>query len=126
MKILISAYHCEPDKGSELAVGWNWVLQLAKYHDVFVFTETGWRKAIERSLARNPIPRLTFTYIELPSWALFWEKGRLGFEGSGGTGCQAYFRCCRYRLSGDRWVAENQLLLPSGHPSAHVERFSNY
>ena len=80
MKILISAYHCEPDKGSEHAVGWNWALQLAKSHDVVVFTETGWREAIERSLARNPIPRLTFTYIELPSWALFWEKGRLGFE----------------------------------------------
>jgi len=81
MKILISAYHCEPDKGSELAVGWNWVLQMAKFHDVFVFTQTGWRKEIERSLAQNPISRLTFTYIELPSWALFWEKGRLGFEG---------------------------------------------
>jgi glycosyltransferase involved in cell wall biosynthesis len=81
MKVLISAYHCEPDKGSERAVGWNWALQLAKFHDVVVFTETGWRKAIERSLAKNPIPRLTFTYIELPSWALFWEKGRLGFEG---------------------------------------------
>jgi glycosyltransferase involved in cell wall biosynthesis len=81
MKILISAYHCEPDKGSERAVGWSWVLQLAKFHDVFVLTQTGSRKSIERSLAQNPIPRLTFTYIELPSWALFWEKGRLGFEG---------------------------------------------
>jgi glycosyltransferase involved in cell wall biosynthesis len=81
MKILLSAYHCEPDKGSELAVGWNWALQLAKFHDVVVFTETGWREAIEKSLARNPIPRLTFTYVELPAWALFWEKGRLGFEG---------------------------------------------
>jgi hypothetical protein len=75
MKILISAYHREPDKGSELAVGCNGVLQLAKYHDV-VFTETRWHEAIERSLARNPIPRLTFIYIQLPSWALFWEKGR--------------------------------------------------
>jgi len=80
MKILVSAYHCEPDKGSELAVGWSWVLQLAKSHDVFVITETGWRKAIEQNLTQNPVPRLTFTYVELPSWALFWEKGRLGFE----------------------------------------------
>ena len=78
MKILISVYHCEPDKGSELAVGWNWVPQLAKYHDV-VFTETGWREAIERSPARNPIPRLTFIYIELPSWgALSGERPRYG------------------------------------------------
>ena len=28
--ILISAYGCEPLKGSEAGVGWNWVLQMAK------------------------------------------------------------------------------------------------
>jgi glycosyltransferase involved in cell wall biosynthesis len=80
MKILISAYHCEPGKGSEHSVGWSWVLQLAKFHDVFVITETGWRNAIEKSLAQNPISRLKFVYLDLPPWALFWEKGRLGFE----------------------------------------------
>jgi len=31
MKILLSAYSCEPFKGSEPAVGWNWALTLAKF-----------------------------------------------------------------------------------------------
>jgi len=80
MKILLSAYHCQPGKGSELAVGWSWALQLSQFHDVFVFTQTGFRDAIERNLSQDPKPRLKFIYIDLPSWALFWEKGRLGFE----------------------------------------------
>src|ERR1700761_8512691 len=80
MKVLLSAYHCLPGKGSEHAVGWSWALQLAKCHDVFVFTQTRFRGAIERSLSQSPNPRLTFVYFDLPSWALFWEKTRLGFE----------------------------------------------
>ena len=37
-KILVSAYACEPYKGSEQAVGWNIVLELAKTNDVHVIT----------------------------------------------------------------------------------------
>ena len=36
--ILVSAYACEPLKGSEQGVGWNWVLQLAKKNNVHVIT----------------------------------------------------------------------------------------
>ena len=28
-KILLSAYACEPHKGSEPGIGWNWAIQLA-------------------------------------------------------------------------------------------------
>ena len=36
MKILVSAYSCEPNKGSESEVGWRWSLKLAeKGHKVF-------------------------------------------------------------------------------------------
>ncbi|NUQ42892.1 MAG: hypothetical protein HUU32_16005 [Calditrichaceae bacterium] len=31
-KILISAYACEPDKGSEPGVGWNRVRQIARFY----------------------------------------------------------------------------------------------
>jgi glycosyltransferase involved in cell wall biosynthesis len=80
MKVLLSAYHCLPGKGSEHAVGWSWALQLAQFHDVFVFTQKRFRDAIEKGLSQNPNPKLNFIYIDLSSWALFWEKGRLGFE----------------------------------------------
>ena len=34
MKVLISAYACEPAKGSEPVVGWTWALAAAREHDV--------------------------------------------------------------------------------------------
>lgn len=38
MKILVSAYACEPGKGSEPGVGWSFVNELAKKHNVTVLT----------------------------------------------------------------------------------------
>ena len=29
-KILLSAYACEPNEGSEPGVGWNWAIELKK------------------------------------------------------------------------------------------------
>ena len=80
MKVLVSAYLCEPDKGSELAVGWNWVLQIARFHDVWVLTDNRWRQGIQNFLEKEALPGGHFVYLDLPSWALFWKKGRLGLE----------------------------------------------
>ena len=39
MKILLSAYACEPNKGSEPEVGWKWAINLVKAgHEVYVVT----------------------------------------------------------------------------------------
>jgi len=38
-KILVSAYACLPDAGSEPGMGWNWVSRLAQYHDIWLLTE---------------------------------------------------------------------------------------
>ena len=41
-KILISAYACEPNKGSEPEVGWQWALTLSKLgNQVYVINEDG-------------------------------------------------------------------------------------
>ncbi len=37
-RILVSAYACEPDKGSEQGVGWHWVLEMAKTEELWVIT----------------------------------------------------------------------------------------
>lgn len=50
MNILISAYACEPYKGSEPAVGWNWALNLSKKHKVCVITRRNNKEAIEKFL----------------------------------------------------------------------------
>ena len=49
-KILVSAYACEPYKGSEQAVGWNIVLELAKTDDVHVITRANNKIPIEKFL----------------------------------------------------------------------------
>ena len=35
-KILVSAYGCEPFRGSEAGVGWNWILQMARHNEMYV------------------------------------------------------------------------------------------
>jgi len=78
VKVLMSAYACEPDKGSEPGAGWNWVLAAARNHDVWVMTRANNRDAIEASLARDPVPSLRFEYLDLPAWARFWKRGPRG------------------------------------------------
>jgi glycosyltransferase involved in cell wall biosynthesis len=69
MKVLLSAYSCEPGKGSERGVGWNLAKEVAKYHEVWVLTRPDEsRDAIEAELARNPVPNLHFVYFTLPFW----------------------------------------------------------
>jgi glycosyltransferase involved in cell wall biosynthesis len=76
MKILISAYSCEPGKGSERGVGWNVVRALAEYHDVWVLTRPDeGKEVIEAELARNPTPNLHFVYFTLPIWGGGWKWG---------------------------------------------------
>lgn len=41
MKILLSAYSCHPNKGSEPGVGWNWLKELSKDNEVWVFIYAG-------------------------------------------------------------------------------------
>ncbi|MEA5573564.1 glycosyltransferase [Calothrix sp. UHCC 0171] len=69
MKILISAYSCEPGMGSEPGVGWNVAREVAKYHEVWVLTRPDESKdIIETELERNPVPNLHFVYFTLPFW----------------------------------------------------------
>ena len=79
LKVLISAYACEPGKGSEPGVGWNWVRQIARFADeVWVITRANNREVIEEALAREPLPNVHWVYFDLPRWARFWKKGQRG------------------------------------------------
>jgi glycosyltransferase involved in cell wall biosynthesis len=78
LRILISAYACEPEKGSEPAVGWNWVLQISRFHEVWVITRKNNREPIEKALATKPLPNVHWVYFDLPRWARFWKKMQRG------------------------------------------------
>ncbi len=80
MKILISAYSCEPGRGSERGVGWNVAREVAKQHEVWVLTRPDESKAaIEAELKANPVPNLHFVYFTLPFWQ---DSMRLGQSGA--------------------------------------------
>lgn len=69
MKVLISAYSCEPGIGSEPDINWNIACEVAKYHDVWVLTRPNEsRDKIEAELARNPMLNLHFVCFTLPFW----------------------------------------------------------
>jgi glycosyltransferase involved in cell wall biosynthesis len=78
MKVLISAYACEPERGSEPGCGWNWSCAAARRHDVWVLTRANNRPRIEVALEAMPQRRLHFVYLDLPIWARFWKRGGLG------------------------------------------------
>jgi len=77
MKILVSAYTCEPGCGSEEGVGWNTALVLARYHQTWVLTRTIFRSTIEAELNCHPVPNLRFIYFDPFSWTEDW-RGRQG------------------------------------------------
>jgi glycosyltransferase involved in cell wall biosynthesis len=78
LKVLVSAYACEPDKGSEPGVGWNWVKQIARLHEVWVITRANNRRSIDRELKLRPDRNLHFLFTDLPSWLRFWKRGARG------------------------------------------------
>jgi len=80
LNVLLSAYACMPGRGSEPGIGWNWVRQAARFHDVWVLTHDEGRRVTESALAVRPIPRARFIYLDLPAWARFWKKGRRGAQ----------------------------------------------
>ena len=68
IRVLISAYACEPNKGSEPGVGWNWALQMAKWDEVYVITRSNNRKVIEEFLQEYPMEHLHFYYHDCTTW----------------------------------------------------------
>jgi glycosyltransferase involved in cell wall biosynthesis len=80
LNVLLSAYACEPGRGSEPAVGWNTARELASHHEVWVLTRANNRTKIEVRLADDPVPGLHFLYYDLPRWASWWKRGKRGIH----------------------------------------------
>jgi glycosyltransferase involved in cell wall biosynthesis len=74
MKILLSAYACEPNRGSEPGVGWNVAQAIAKHHQVCVLTSNTHRAAIEAELAKHPISNLKVAYFDPLGWVYDWSQ----------------------------------------------------
>jgi glycosyltransferase involved in cell wall biosynthesis len=80
--ILVSAYAVNPYKGSEEGMGWNGLLQMARYQQVVAFTRSNNRLSIERYQEAHPelnelYARIRFEYFDYPKWFRWWKKGPL-------------------------------------------------
>lgn len=78
--ILVSAYAVNPFKGSEDAMGWNFVLQIARHNKVIAITRKNNAAHIEKYFAEHPElketkQRIEFLYFDWPKWMIFWKKG---------------------------------------------------
>ena len=70
MRILLSAFHCSPLKGSEPSAGWNWATELARVgHDVTVLTSSEMRDDIN---SVNLTSNIDFQYIDEPDVRRQW------------------------------------------------------
>jgi glycosyltransferase involved in cell wall biosynthesis len=79
--ILATCYAVNPYKGSEDAMGWNFVYQIARFNKVLAVTRENNKTAIEKYMAENPDAvyyNITFLYFDLPHWMRFWKKGGRG------------------------------------------------
>jgi glycosyltransferase involved in cell wall biosynthesis len=70
MRILVEAFACQPDGGSETGCGWHYPLEFARRgHDVTVVTTERWRAEIEAALRGGPsMPR--FVFVSRREWPL--------------------------------------------------------
>jgi len=81
VRVLVFAYACEPAEGSEPGAGWAFARMLASRGDVWVLTRANNRVAVEAGLAEAPErDRMHFVYVDLPRWARFWKRGRIGIQ----------------------------------------------
>ena len=78
--ILLSAYACEPNKGSEPGVGWHWAMELSQRdYFVHVITRLNNQMVVNHYFETKPKPtNLTFHYVDVPKWISWWKKGGFG------------------------------------------------
>lgn len=78
IRILLSAYACEPSRGSEPGVGWEWATRLSQQHDVTVLTRANNRQAIEDELGPElETGRLRFIYVDLPDFLVRLKRRKI-------------------------------------------------
>ena len=70
LKIFVSAYACEPGKGSEIGVGWHWVLEMSKYFELWVLTRANNKEPIEKYFEEHPEDErgVRWVYFDCPDY----------------------------------------------------------
>ena len=78
LNILINAYACSPNWGSEPGMAWNWCSNLAKNCELFIITEGEWKDEIENAVKNHPYGNnMHFYYNPVPEKVrkMCWNQG---------------------------------------------------
>lgn len=72
MKLLISAYACAPNRGSEHGSGWNWTSEVARLgYDATVLVSSAHRAAILAAVQQDPaLQQIRWVFPEVAAWPL--------------------------------------------------------
>ncbi len=72
MKLLISAYACAPNRGSDHAVGWNWATEAHRLgHEIWALVSPAHRESIKRACDENPdLGGIRWIFPEVKGWPL--------------------------------------------------------
>jgi glycosyltransferase involved in cell wall biosynthesis len=71
LKVLISAYACAPNRGSEPSIGWHVATQVARWHETWVLTSSENEDAIRRATLDRPMTEtMNFVFLEPFGWRL--------------------------------------------------------
>ena len=70
LKVLVSAFACNPYSGSEEGVGWGWVKAIAERHDLWIITADFHRTTIEKTLQdkTKSLSHLKFHFVTPKLW----------------------------------------------------------
>ena len=79
-RVLVSAYACEPNRGSEPDIGWQWVLAYQRHVDTWVLTRANNRKAISNYENEHGKTGVHWIWVDASVWVLRLKKrfGRFG------------------------------------------------
>lgn len=72
MKLLISAYACTPDRGSEHGVGWSWTTEACRQgHEVWALVSPAHRNAIQAASQSDEVSAgIHWFFPEVTGWPL--------------------------------------------------------
>lgn len=78
LRVLASAYACEPGVGSEGGIGWSWARQIARRHELVLITRRNNVDAIRAAAEREGGMRLRVVGYDLPPGVMRWKRGPRG------------------------------------------------
>lgn len=68
IKVLVSAYACDPSRGGEFNNGWNYAYNAKNGFDIWCITTDEGESEINHFLARESIPGLHMVFVRIPRW----------------------------------------------------------